>query len=109
MESERQFIGLCSASYTYITDRNPGLVGVIKKVQPSVHIGACATHLLENLKKSKHKLSKRAIEAWQKLKHARNEADVQRFLKIFEENAGIEANDYFLTSMWEGEAINKTS
>ena len=109
MESERQFIGLCSASNTYITDRKPGLVGVIEKVQPSVHIGACTTHLLENLEKSKLKLSKRAIEAWQKIKHARNEADVQRYLKLFEEKAGIEANDYFLTSMWDGEAINKTS
>ena len=63
MESERRFSGLCSHSETYITDRKPGLVGVIEKKQPVVHIGACATHLLDNLEKSKLKFSKRALDA----------------------------------------------
>ena len=61
MQTEKQFLGSCSESETYISDRKPGLAGVIEDEQPAVHVGACSTHLFDNLEKSKFKLSKVAL------------------------------------------------
>ena len=107
--SERTFLGSCKDVETYISDRKPGLVGVIESYQPAVHIGACSTHLLDNLEKSKHKLSKDALITWHKLKSARNEKDAEKLLKLFEEQAGQEGSEYFLNSMWDSDVINKVN
>ena len=82
---------------------------MVETYHPAVHIGACTTHLLDNLEKSKHKLSKEALVTWHKLKLVRNEIDAEKLLKKFEEQAGPEGNMYFLGSMWDGEVINKVN
>ena len=99
LATERQFLGICSERETYISDRKPGLVGVIEEYQPKVNISACTTHLLDNLEKPKHKVPKEALVTWHKLKHVRKESVAEELLKVFEDQAGPEGYKYFHSSM----------
>ena len=109
LESSREGHDKHTGDETFISDRKAGLVGVIEAVQPNVKIGACQSHLVDNLDKSKYKFSKKALTIQHKLKHSRTARDTSNYLKQLREDISSEAWEYFEGSMWEGGSINKSN
>ena len=62
LETERKCLGLRGEHETYISDRKPGLEGIIHQIYPTVKLGACVKHLEDNLSKGENRLSKEGIK-----------------------------------------------